>query len=333
MNINFDKISIIDENFSLEKLMELKEIAFNEKMVIADSKCFYKANLDSKLNTFKDFPLTTKAAERVYLSRDYSGYSMDEKNIILSNITFSRDESFANIIAISGLTIEQLDKYIQIVSFFDKNRNLVNSMVPKIANLAEYGNKISLVLKKYIYRHYPKTTDEMIINKLSEMLSFNRELILDKYNEYAKKREEIEIEKKNNELKKITASVKYGRVSRDNVIMIDSFVKSLSNIDSLELIYYTCFNKRDDKCHIDFSCIFEDDINLDDIEIVTSKLNSFAEMMMEDNVIINYDIMTNMELCLNIKKQDKKIIKGLTGANLVYQKKLGFTKRKDSKHK
>lgn len=333
MNINFDKISIIDDSFSKEKLMKLKEIACKEKMIIADSKCLYKTNLDSKLNVFKAFPLTTKAAERIYLSRDYSDYSMQDKNIILSNITFSRDESFANIIAISGLTVEQLDKYLQIVSFFDKNRNLINSKIPKVAKLAEYGDKISLVLKKYIYRHYPKVTEEMIINKLSELLCFNRELVLEKYDEYAGKREKNEIDKKNKELKKKTANIKYGNVSKDNVILIDSFVKTLSNIESLELIYYTCFNKRDDKCHVDFSCVIEDDINLNDIEMITAKLDSFAKMMKEENVIINYDIITNTELCLNIKKQDAKTIKRLSGANLIYQKKLGITKAKSLKHK
>ena len=37
--------------------------------------------------------------------------------------------------------------------------------------------------------------------------------------------------------------------------------------------------------------------------------------------------MTNTELCLNIKKHDPKTIRKLNCANLVYQKKLGYTKR------
>ena len=333
MNINFDKISIIDGNFSVDRLMKLKEIANHEKMILADSKHLYKNNINSKLDTLKDFPLSTKATERIYLSSEYSKYSMDDKNIILSNIAFSRNESFANIIALSGLTIEQLDKYIQIVTFFNDNRILLNSKNAKIIKLIEYVNKISLILGKYVHNHYPKTTNEMIINKLSEMLTFDRELINEKYDEFALKKERIEIEKKNNELKKMTARVKYDTVSKDNTKLIDSFVKSLSNVNSLELIYYTCFNKKDDKCHIDFCCIFEDNINMTDVEIVASALNYFASTMKELNVIINYDLMTNTELCLNIKKQDEKTIKRLTGANLVYQKKLGLTKNDVKKHK
>ena len=333
MNINFDKISIIDGNFSVDRLMKLKEIANHEKMILADSKHLYKTNINSKLDTLKDFPLSTKATERIYLSSEYSKYSMDDKNIILSNIVFSRNESFANIIALSGLTIEQLDKYIQIVTFFNDNRILLNSKNAKIVKMSEYVRKINLVLRKYTYNHYPKTTNEMIINKLSEMLTFDRELINEKYDEFALKREQTEIEKKNNELKKMTANVKYGKVGKDNTKLIDSFVKSLSNVNSLELIYYTCFNKRDDKCHIDFCCIFEDNINMTDVEIVASALNYFASTMKELNVIINYDLMTNTELCLNIKKQDEKTIKRLTGANLVYQKKLGLTKNDVKKHK
>ena len=108
---------------------------------------------------------------------------MDDKNIILSNIVFSRNESFAIIIALSGLTIEQLDKYIQIVTFFNDNRILLNSKNAKIVKLIEYVNKISLILGKYVHNHYPKTTNEMIINKLSEMLTFDRELINEKYDE------------------------------------------------------------------------------------------------------------------------------------------------------
>ena len=333
MNINFDKISIIDGNFSVDRLMKLKEIANHEKMILTDSKHLYKDNINSKLDSLKDFPLSTKATERIYLSSEYSKYSMDDKNIILSNIAFSRNESFANIIALSGLTIEQLDKYIQIVTFFNDNRILLNSKNAKIIKLIEYVNKISLILGKYVHNHYPKTTNEMIINKLSEMLTFDRELINEKYDEFALKKEQIEIEKKNNELKKMTARVKYDTVSKDNTKLIDSFVKSLSNVNSLELIYYTCFNKKDDKCHIDFCCIFEDNINMTDVEIVASALNYFASTMKELNVIINYDLMTNTELCLNIKKQDEKTIKRLTGANLVYQKKLGLTKNDVKKHK
>ena len=333
MNINFDKISIIDGNFSVDRLKKLKEIANHEKMILTDSKHLYKDNINSKLDSLKDFPLSTKATERIYLSSEYSKYSMDDKNIILSNIVFSRNESFANIIALSGLTIEQLDKYIQIVTFFNDNRILLNSKNAKIIKLIEYVNKISLILGKYVHNHYPKTTNEMIINKLSEMLTFDRELINEKYDEFALKKERIEIEKKNNELKKMTARVKYDTVSKDNTKLIDSFVKSLSNVNSLELIYYTCFNKKDDKCHIDFCCIFEDNINMTDVEIVASALNYFASTMKELNVIINYDVMTNTELCLNIKKQDEKTIKRLTGANLVYQKKLGLTKIDVKKHK
>lgn len=333
MNINFDKISIIDGNFSVDRLMKLKEIANHEKMILTDSKHLYKDNINSKLDSLKDFPLSTKATERIYLSSEYSKYSMDDKNIILSNIAFSRNESFANIIALSGLTIEQLDKYIQIVTFFNDNRILLNSKNAKIIKLIEYVNKISLILGKYVHNHYPKTTNEMIINKLSEMLTFDRELINEKYDEFALKKERIEIEKKNNELKKMTARVKYDTVSKDNTKLIDSFVKSLSNVNSLELIYYTCFNKKNDKCHIDFCCIFEDNINMTDVEIVASALNYFASTMKELNVIINYDLMTNTELCLNIKKQDEKTIKRLTGANLVYQKKLGLTKNDVKKHK
>lgn len=333
MNINFDKISIIDGNFSVDRLMKLKEIANHEKMILTDSKHLYKDNINSKLDALKNFPLSTKATERIYLSSEYSKYSMDDKNIILSNIVFSRNESFANIIALSGLTIEQLDKYIQIVTFFNDNRILLNSKNAKIVKLIEYVNKISLILGKYVHNHYPKTTNEMIINKLSEMLTFDKELINEKYDEFALKKERIEIENKNNELKKMTARVKYDTVSKDNTKLIDSFVKSLSNVNSLELIYYTCFNKKDDKCHIDFCCIFEDNINMTDVEIVASALNYFASTMKELNVIINYDVMTNTELCLNIKKQDEKTIKRLTGANLVYQKKLGLTKIDVKKHK
>ena len=333
MNINFDKISIIDGNFSVDRLMKLKEIANHEKMILTDSKHLYKDNINSKLDSLKNFPLSTKATERIYLSSEYSKYSMDDKNIILSNIVFSRNESFANIIALSGLTIEQLDKYIQIVTFFNDNRILLNSKNAKIVKMSEYVRKINLVLRKYTYNHYPKTTNEMIINKLSEMLTFDRELINEKYDEFALKKERIEIEKKNNELKKMTARVKYDTISKDNTKLIDSFVKSLSNVNSLELIYYTCFNKKDDKCHIDFCCIFEDNINMTDVEIVASALNYFASTMKELNVIINYDLMTNTELCLNIKKQDEKTIKRLTGANLVYQKKLGLTKIDVKKHK
>ena len=36
MNINFDKISIIDGNFSVDRLMKLKEIANHEKMILTD---------------------------------------------------------------------------------------------------------------------------------------------------------------------------------------------------------------------------------------------------------------------------------------------------------
>lgn len=333
MNINFDKISIIDGNFSVDRLKKLKEIANHEKMILTDSKHLYKDNINSKLDALKNFPLSTKATERIYLSSEYSKYSMDDKNIILSNIVFSRNESFANIIALSGLTIEQLDKYIQIVTFFNDNRILLNSKNAKIVKLIEYVNKISLILGKYVHNHYPKTTNEMIINKLSEMLTFDKELINEKYDEFALKKERIEIENKNNELKKMTARVKYDTVSKDNTKLIDSFVKSLSNVNSLELIYYTCFNKKDDKCHIDFCCIFEDNINMTDVEIVASALNYFASSMKKLNVIINYDVMTNTELCLNIKKQDEKTIKRLTGANLVYQKKLGLTKIDVKKHK
>lgn len=333
MNINFDKISIIDGNFSVDRLKKLKEIANHEKMILTDSKHLYKDNINSKLDSLKNFPLSTKATERIYLSSEYSKYSMDDKNIILSNIVFSRNESFANIIALSGLTIEQLNKYIQIVTFFNDNRILLNSKNAKIVKLIEYVNKISLILGKYVHNHYPKTTNEMIINKLSEMLTFDKELINEKYDEFALKKERIEIENKNNELKKMTARVKYDTVSKDNTKLIDSFVKSLSNVNSLELIYYTCFNKKDDKCHIDFCCIFEDNINMTDVEIVASALNYFASSMKELNVIINYDVMTNTELCLNIKKQDEKTIKRLTGANLVYQKKLGLTKIDVKKHK
>lgn len=333
MNINFDKISIIDGNFSVDRLKKLKEIANHEKMILTDSKHLYKDNINSKLDALKNFPLSTKATERIYLSSEYSKYSMDDKNIILSNIVFSRNESFANIIALSGLTIEQLDKYIQIVTFFNDNRILLNSKNAKIVKLIEYVNKISLILGKYVHNHYPKTTNEMIINKLSEMLTFDKELINEKYDEFALKKERIEIENKNNELKNMTARVKYDTVSKDNTKLIDSFVKSLSNVNSLELIYYTCFNKKDDKCHIDFCCIFEDNINMTDVEIVASALNYFASSMKELNVIINYDVMTNTELCLNIKKQDEKTIKRLTGANLVYQKKLGLTKIDVKKHK
>lgn len=327
MNINFDKISIIDGNFSVDKLMKLKEIANHEKMILADSKHLYKTNINSKLDTLKDFPLSTKATERVYLSSEYSKYSMDDKNIILSNIVFSRNESFANIIALSGLTIKQLDKYIQIVAFFNDNRILLNSKNAKIVKMSEYVRKINLVLRKYTCNHYPKTTNEMIINKLSEMLVFDRKLINEKYDNFALKREQVEIEKKNKELKKMTANVKYGKVGKDNIKMIDSFVKTLANVNSLELVYYTCFNKNDDKCHIDFCCIFEDNINMIDVEIVASALNYFASTMKELNVIINYDVMTNTELCLNIKKQDPKTIKKLNCASFVYQKKLGYTKR------
>lgn len=333
MNINFDKISIIDGNFSVDRLMKLKEIANHEKMILTDSKHLYKDNINSKLDALKNFPLSTKATERIYLSSEYSKYSMDDKNIILSNIVFSRNESFANIIALSGLTIEQLDKYIQIVTFFNDNRILLNSKNAKIVKLIEYVNKISLILGKYVHNHYPKTTNEMIINKLSEMLTFDKELINEKYDEFALKKERIEIEKKNNELKKMTARVKYDTVSKDNTKLIDSFVKSLSNVNSLELIYYTCFNKKDDKCHIDFCCIFEDNINMTDVEIVASALNYFASTMKELNVIINYDVMTNTELCLNIKKHDPKTIRKLNCANLVYQKKLGLTKIDVKKHK
>lgn len=327
MNINFDKISIIDGNFSVDKLMKLKEIANHEKMILADSKHLYKTNISSKLDTFKDFPLSTKATERVYLSSEYSKYSMDDKNIILSNIVFSRNESFANIIALSGLTIEQLDKYIQIVAFFNDNRILLNSKNAKIVKMSEYVRKINLVLRKYTCNYYPKTTNEMIINKLSEMLVFDRKLINEKYDNFALKREQAEIEKKNKELKKMTANVKYGKVGKDNIKMIDSFVRTLANVNSLELVYYNCFNKNDDKCHIDFCCIFEDNINMTDVEIVASALNYFASTMKELNVIINYDVMTNTELCLNIKKHDPKTIKKLNCASLVYQKKLGYTKR------
>ena len=327
MNINFDKISIINGNFSVDKLMKLKEIASHEKMILADSKHLYKTNISSKLDTFKDFPLSTKATERVYLSSEYSKYSMDDKNIILSNIVFSRNESFANIIALSGLTIEQLDKYIQIVAFFNDNRILLNSKNAKIVKMSEYVRKINLVLRKYTCNYYPKTTNEMIINKLSEMLVFDRKLINEKYDNFALKREQAEIEKKNKELKKMTANVKYGKVGKDNIKMIDSFVRTLANVNSLELVYYNCFNKNDDKCHIDFCCIFEDNINMTDVEIVASALNYFASTMKELNVIINYDVMTNTELCLNIKKQDPKTIRKLNCASLVYQKKLGYTKR------
>ena len=64
-----------------------------------------------------------------------------------------------------------------------------------------------------------------------------------------------------------------------------------------------------------------------DVEIVASALNYFASTMKKLNVIINYDVMTNTELCLNIKKHDPKTIKKLNCASLVYQKKLGYTKR------
>lgn len=327
MNINFDKISIINGNFSVDKLMKLKEIASHEKMILADSKHLYKTNISSKLDTFKDFPLSMRATERIYLSSEYNKYSMNDKNIILSNIVFSRNESFANIIALSGLTIEQLDKYIQMIAFFNDNRSLIDSNNAKIVKMAEYVRKVSLVLRKYTCNHYPKTTNEMIINKLSEMLTFDRELITEKYDKFALKREQIEIEKKNDELKKKTANVKYGKVGKDNIKMIDSFVRTLANVNSLELVYYNCFNKNDNKCHIDFCCVFEDNINMTDVEIVASALNYFASTMKKLNVIINYDVMTNTELCLNIKKQDPKTIRKLNCASLVYQKKLGYTKR------
>ena len=327
MNINFDKISIINGNFSVDKLMKLKEIASHEKMILADSKHLYKTNISSKLDTFKDFPLSTRATERIYLSSEYNKYSMNDKNIILSNIVFSRNESFANIIALSGLTIEQLDKYIQMITFFNDNRSLIDSKNAKIVKMTEYVRKVSLVLRKYTCNHYPKTTNEMIINKLSEMLTFDRELITEKYDKFALKREQIEVEKKNNELKKKAANVKYGKVGKDNIKMIDSFVRTLANVNSLELVYYNCFNKNDNKCHIDFCCIFEDNINMTDVEIVASALNYFASTMKKLNVIINYDVMTNTELCLNIKNQDPKTIKKLNCASLVYQKKLGYTMR------
>ena len=54
-----------------------------------------------------------------------------------------------------------------------------------------------------------------------------------------------------------------------------------------------------------------------DVEIVTSALNYFASTMEELNVIINYDVMTNTELCLNIKKHDPKTIRKLNYAKSV----------------
>lgn len=175
MYVDYSKVIVNDLKSILpeEKIEQAKLIAKTEKVNL-------KRKHDRHLSDDTNIIINNRAIEIAYLGRDNTDKSETEKALIASNIVFDNNERFVEILKNGNLDKQILEKYIILI-------NIIKNKVDNNISLNEVDKKyikiIDIFTKKLVIlfsKYYNLIKPYIIINKITEILSLNPELLENK---------------------------------------------------------------------------------------------------------------------------------------------------------
>lgn len=173
MTIKYNEIIAgdISKIFDEKKVIELKEKAAKERQFI---------NKKIKGTFPKYFGICAGAHERVYTYSTYSDMTEKEKAFIYANIVFPDNVKFVRMLN-NTISYEYLTMYINSLKTL-KMAEKFHQEDEKKQKLLNYCNKISSLLYKKVEMYLGKSCIEPIITKTSEILAYNKDLLINDEN-------------------------------------------------------------------------------------------------------------------------------------------------------
>lgn len=177
MYIDYNKVAGNNYNLYLtdEKLQELKELSDKERNFLINRYCYMVNNRIGFTNITS--LLVQKAHEIAYVNSKNRNLTDIEKSLVACNVVFD-NEKFATILKKGNFELACLDAYIKLVFFM--KRKVDDDKITE--DDQRYLNTVDAYTKKLVnhFNKYVGSVDKhIIINKLNEILSFNRELLED----------------------------------------------------------------------------------------------------------------------------------------------------------
>ncbi len=171
MNINYNRIitTNLTDLITEERLAEIKAEAINERNYL-------------KRHGITDYikqHLSTKAEEIAYLRTTNADKTEAEKALLAANIVFD-DEYFAKILAKGNFTYSKLNNYLIILNYFKNKKD--NNLTEKEVLYQKSIKLFTLSLTKHISKYIGNVNSNVIINKISELISFKPDLLVNEEN-------------------------------------------------------------------------------------------------------------------------------------------------------
>ena len=166
MNIDYQRIYI--EN--LNNLINKKR--YDEIVLLA--KCEHERLMQYGLTTSITQLLSTRA-RLIANSEKYSNLNTIEKTLLETNIVYS-DKKIADILKAGNFSFDSIISFMQILAYLKYKTNK-NTLTEKDSKYQAYVNKYAENLTKYFTLYSGNADINIIINKISEVLSFNRSLL------------------------------------------------------------------------------------------------------------------------------------------------------------
>ncbi len=166
MNIDYQRIYI--EN--LNNLINKKR--YDEIVLLA--KCEHERLMQYGLTT-SITQLLSARARLIANSEKYSNLNTIEKTLLETNIVYS-DKKIADILKAGNFNFDSIISFMQILAYLKYKTNK-NTLTEKDSRYQAYVNKYAENLTKYFTLYSGNADINIIINKISEVLSFNRSLL------------------------------------------------------------------------------------------------------------------------------------------------------------
>lgn len=276
MKIDYNKIFPEDLNqyFTKEELKQAKEYALTKRKWLMSAYSYMAA--DRKW-------LSNKAEELMFVNHENRNRSNVEKALIAANIVFD-DKKFAEILSAGKFDTDSLKVYISLLNYI-KAKKLQGKLDEKDINLNKKINEFTQKLIKHFNMYVGTIIPDILINKISEIISFKPEL-LDK-----------------------KVDVIFNRQK-------ETLRKELSRIDKVEYIYYTT-NEKDNALSVDCHCVINCDIVYsEDLINLLAIFEKLKNTFISKNIIFNYSINSIESLNHELKENAENLEK----ANVIYSK-------------
>lgn len=177
MYIDYSRIVVEDftKYIDAEKLAELKEIARKEKTYLTNR---YNPNTLRGIVDRKAWEIVTINA-RHQLRNDL------EKSIIANNIVFD-NQKFASILNSGSFDLESLETFVKIVRYI-KTRLANGDFDDKDQKYVRIADSFALKLANHFKKYIGISDQNLIINKINEVISYEPELIVSKKSDHSRK--------------------------------------------------------------------------------------------------------------------------------------------------